>query len=301
MDWIIFSLVSAASISAYSIIQKYAFQRKFSSFVAFAFWGALFHLALSVAILVAKPLPLPWASLPILIVLAAGVLQAGFTLLMGKVIQGEGEISRIVPVVDTYPVFVAIFAVLLLKETFTPLKCLAMALVVSGAFLASWHQALPGSRVKLGNFFFLLLLVSLGMAIYSIATKYSLDYLSVWHVYALSWIASAPAVILAAHTLRAWPEVRLGASSIGSLVTTLSAHVMMLLSFVTGFMAFALGPVSLSSAIMASRPLMVLAYVTLMGIFLPKILAERTSKLAVAQKSLAASLVTMGIGVMAFL
>ena len=301
MNWIVLSLISALAFSAYGIVQKYAFQKQLSSSVAFAFWGVPFHLALAVAILVAKPLSLPWVSLPVLIVLGAGVLNAGFTLLLNKVVQGEEEVSRIVPVVDTYPVFIAVLAVLLLGETLTPLKWLAMALVVSGAFLASWHHALPGSRVKLGSSFFLLLLASLGIAIYSVAAKYALGHLSFWHVYALSSTASAPAFILAVHTLRAWPDVRRGANSIGSLVTTLSAHVILLSAFVTGFMAFTLGPVSLSSSIMASRPLIVLVYATLIGIFLPKVLAEKTSSRAMMQKGLAASLVTLGVGAMAFL
>ncbi|MBI2856227.1 MAG: EamA family transporter [Chloroflexi bacterium] len=301
MDWITLSLLSALSVSAYTIVQKYAFQRQLSSFVAFAFWGALFHLGIAVIILIAKPLPVPWASLPVLMVLGVGVLNAGYTLLINRVIQGEDEISRVVPVVDTYPVFIAILAVLLLGEALTPLKWLAMGLVISGAVLASWHQALPGERVKLGSSFFLLLLASLGIAVYSVATKYALGYLSFWHVYALSWVASAPAFVLAAHMLHAWHDVGMGASSIGSLVTTMSAHAMLFAAFVSGFMAFALGPVSLSSAIMASRPIIVLAYATLVGIFLPKVLAERTSRRAMLEQGLAASLVTLGVGAIAFL
>lgn len=76
---------------------------------------------------------------------------------------------------------------------------------------------------------------------------------------------------------------------------------MLFAAFVSGFMAFALGPVSLSSAIMASRPIIVLAYATLVGIFLPKVLAERTSRRAMLEQGLAASLVTLGVGAIAFL
>lgn len=301
MDWIVLSLFSAFSFSAYTIVQKYAFQRQLSSFVAFAFWGALFHLGFAVTILVVKPLPLSWTSLPVLIVLGMGVLHACFSLLVNKVIQGEEEVSRVVPVVDTYPVFIAILAVLLLGEALTLSKWLAMGLVMAGAFLASRHEALPGSRVTLNRSFFLLLSASMGIAIYSIAAKYALGHMSFWHIYALSWIGSTPTIVLAAHSLHEWREVRIGAGSIRSLAFTWSAHAILVLAFITSFIAFTLGPVALSSAIMASRPLIVLAYVTLIGIFLPRVLAEKTSSQAVVQKGLAASFVTAGVAVMAFL
>ena len=299
MQWIVLSLFSAVSCSGYAIVQKYAFQKQFSNFLAFAFWGALFHLGISLFILATNPLPIPWTSLPVLTVLAFGVFGAGNTLLLNRVMQKEEEVSRIVPVVDTYPVFIAILAVVLLGESLTPVKWLAMALVICGAFLASWHQSLPGDRVKLNASFILLVIVSVGIAVSSIATKYALGHLSFWHVYALAWIGSAPAIAVAAHALRGWNQVKMGISSRRAVSTTLSAHILLFVACISAYMAFAIGPVSLSSAIMASRPIIVLAYATLVGFFIPKMLAEKTSGRVVLQKSFAVSMVTVGVGVMA--
>ena len=300
MDWIGLSLLSAVSFSAYSIIQKRAFQRQTCGIFAFGFWGAMLHLVLAVVILTVNPLSVSWFSMPVLAMLAAGLLNVGFNLLVNKVVQQE-DVTRIVPVLDSYPVFIAVMAVVFLGESLTPIKWLAICLVVCGVLVASWHQALPGSRVRIGGPLFLLLVASFGIAVYSIVAKYALGHMSFWHAYAISSIASGPAFVGAVHAFRAWPQVQMAARRSGALATIWSAHGMIFLAFITGLWAFELGPVSLSSAIMATRPVMILAYVTLIGVLAPRVVAERNEGGAVLEKGGAATLVTVGIGVMALL
>ena len=300
MDWIALSLLSGISFSAYSIIQKRAFLRRMSGVFAFGFWGALLHLVLAVFILTVNPLPTAWFSAPVLAMLGAGLLNVGINILINRVVQQE-DVTRIVPVVDSYPMFVAVMAVVFLGEGLTPVKWLAILLVVCGVLVASWHQALPGSKVRLGGPLFLLLAASLGIAVYSIVAKYALYHMSFWHAYAISSLATAPAFALAVHLFRAWPEVRQAARRSGALGTIWSAHGMIFLAFITGLWAFELGPVSLSSAIMATRPVMIMAYVAVVGVIAPRVVTERISADAVLEKGASAALVTVGIAAMALL
>ena len=152
-----------------------------------------------------------------------------------------------------------------------------------------------------GGPFFLLLIASFGIATYSILAKYALGHLDFWHVYAISSIGSAPAFAYAVHAFRAWPQVRLAGRSAEGLAVTLSAHGVIGLAFLACLWAFELGPVSLSSAIMAARPVIVLTYATLIGILLPKALTERTAGPALLEKGMAAALVTTGVGAMSLL
>ena len=300
MDWIALSLLSAVSFTAYSIIQKRALMKQTSGVFAFGFWGAMLHLVLAMAILIASPLTVSWTSTPALAMIAAGLLNVGFNLLVNRVVRQE-DVTRIVPILDSYPVFIAIMAVLFLGESLTPVKWLAILLVVCGVLLASWHQALPGSRVRIGGPLVLLLISSFGIAVYSILAKYALGHISFWHAYAISSVASAPAFALAVQAFRAWPEVRLTARRSEALATVWSAHGMIFLAFMTGLWAFELGPVSLSSAVMATRPVMILAYVTLVAVLVPRGITERNSEQAALEKGGAAALVTLGIGAMAVL
>ncbi len=300
MDWIGLSLLSAVSFSTYSIIQKRALQRQTCGIFAFGFWGAMLHLILAVVILAVNPLSVSWVSAPVLAMLAAGLLNVGFNLLINRMVQ-QGDVTRIVPVVDSYPVFIAVMAVLFLGESLTAVKWLAICLVVCGVLVASWHQALPGSRVRVGGPLFLLLVASFGIAVYSIVAKYALGHMSFWHAYALSSLASAPAFALAVHAFRAWPQVQLAARRSGALALVWSANGMIFLAFITGLWAFELGPVSLSSAIMATRPVMIMLYVTFLGVLASRGIAERNTAGATLEKGTAATLVTVGIGAMALL
>ena len=300
MDWIALSLISAIAFSTYSIIQKRALERQTSGIFAFGFWGAMLHFVLAIVILGVSPLSLSWTSLPVLAMLAAGLLNVGINLLINRVVQKE-DVTRIVPVVDSYPIFIAVMAVLFLGESLTAVKWIAIFLVVCGVLLASWHQALPGSRVRIGGPLFLLLLASFGIAAYSILAKYALGHMSFWHAYAISSVATAPAFALVVQVFRAWPEVRLAAGRSGGLSLIWSAHGMIVIAFIAGLWAFEMGPVSLSSAIMATRPVMILVYVTLVGLHAPRGVTERGSERAVVEKSGAAALVTVGIGAMAIL
>ena len=300
MDWIGLSLLSAVSFSTYSIIQKRALQRQTCGIFAFGFWGAMLHLVMAVVILAVNPLSISWFSAPVLAMLAAGLLNVGFNLLINRMVQ-QGDVTRIVPVVDSYPVFIAVMAVLFLGESLTAVKWLAICLVVCGVLVASWHQALPGSRVRIGGPLFLLLVASFGIAVYSIVAKYALGHMSFWHAYALSSLASAPAFALVVHAFRAWPQVQMAARRSGALALVWSANGMIFLAFITGLWAFELGPVSLSSAIMATRPVMIMVYVTFLGVLASRGLAERNTAGATLEKGTAATLVTVGIGAMALL
>ena len=78
-------------------------------------------------------------------VLGAGLLNTGVSLLISRMLQ-RGEVTRVVPIIDTYPVFVAVMAIIFLGEDVTPLKWMAILLVICGAVLASGRaQTLPGS------------------------------------------------------------------------------------------------------------------------------------------------------------
>lgn len=83
-----------------------------------------------------------------------------------------------------------------------------------------------------------------------------------------------PAFALAAYRSRAWSEVRHALKHLAPLVVTGGAHGMLFFDFVAGFLAFTLGPASLSSATMASRPLIVLACAPIITVLAP--LARRT-------------------------
>ena len=300
MNWIILSLISAIAISAYAIAQKYAFQKHSINVYAFGLFGGAVHLTIGSIILVINPLPEGWAFTPVMATMAAGGFGAVVNLMIFTVVRREKEVSRIVPVVDTHPMFIAVLAVFFLGESLTPLKWLTIGMVLTGALIASLRQSLPGSRVRIGRPFFLLLAASFGMAVMAILVKYALGHLETVHVYALFTSAAAPVYLAAVLLSTSWAETKRTIRNRSALSITGIAIGAQLIAFTTGITALALGPVSLASAIMGTRPLIVLVYMTFVGFFLPRILSEPSSRSSLMAKGTAALLVTVGVGTIAF-
>lgn len=53
---------------------------------------------------------------------------------------GRGESSNVVPIVATFPLFTAIYAFLLLKESFTTPKIIGTILIVAGLIILNWNN-----------------------------------------------------------------------------------------------------------------------------------------------------------------
>ncbi|PZC47750.1 MAG: Permease of the drug/metabolite transporter (DMT) superfamily [Chloroflexi bacterium] len=300
MEWLLLSVLSTLSFSAYTILQKLTFQRYLGNVFAYAFLGAVLHLSIAVVILLLDPVRIPWTSGPFLTILTAGLIHGCFTLMMFTVVQREPEVTRVMPVIDTYPIFVAVMAVLFLGEAFTVPTFLAVGLVVGGALVASWHRGLPGERIKQARTLLIMIGVSFCIGVYTILSKYALSGLDIWQAYALSSIASAPVFALAVHHFRAWPDVRRALAQPKVVAIAASGHFMLFLAFIVGLLAFTMGPVTLSSAVMASRPLVVLGYVAVINVAFPNLMTERLMGSGFLRKGLAAAMVTAGVGAMAF-
>jgi len=110
------------------------------------------------------PLPQGVSLGPLLVAVASGILRTAAVIIMLYYLKRE-EVSRVIPVVFTYPIFVAIIAVLLLGETLDYLQWLAIIIVVAGAVILSARQSPFGATIWLGKSFLLLLGASLVFAL----------------------------------------------------------------------------------------------------------------------------------------
>lgn len=68
---------------------------------------------------------------------------AGVGLYIYFIALGKGESSKVVPIIATFPLFTAIYAFLILKESITTPKIIGTFLIVSGLVILNW-----GSVVK---------------------------------------------------------------------------------------------------------------------------------------------------------
>lgn len=65
---------------------------------------------------------------------------AGVGLYIYFIALGKGESSKVVPIIATFPLFTAVYAFLILKESITTPKIIGTFLIVSGLVILNWGR-----------------------------------------------------------------------------------------------------------------------------------------------------------------
>lgn len=298
MGWVLLSLLSAVAFTAFTIVQKRTFDRHVGNAVTFFAVATLMQVSIAVAVLSFSPPQ--WLSAGVAVMAVVGTLQAVAHLLQGYAIKRETDVSRIVPVLDSYPLFVIIIAVVFLGEVVTPLKGAAAFMVVSGAVLASWHQALPGERVRINRSLVAILGAAVAMSVMAILFKLASADLTVLQMMSLTWLFAAPGYLVAARIAHTGEEIRATLRSVPAVGLIGATQVAMLIAMIAGLAAIAIGPVSLSTAIMGTRPVLLLLWVVASECGLRDALRRRRERCLGRTRWASAGLVTVGVGAMSF-
>ncbi len=296
MDWVAFSLISAVAFTAYTLLQKHALDRYVGA-VTFTALAGMAHIGVAVAILIASPPD--WSSWGVAAMALAGVIHVGIQLLSSYALRRTSDVSRIVPVLDAYPLFVMVMAVVWLGEEVTFFKWGAALLVMAGVMVASFAQTLPGNRLQINRSVLAVFTASAGIALYTVLAKSASSEVSVWQMYAISWLFAFPGVMAAAR-VSGMGQVAAALRSKGALALVGLAQVVVVLAFWCGLTAIDQGPISLSSAIMSTRPVLLLLWVAATGMSLRRMLDRREPRREVRARWGSALLVTAGVGAMAF-
>lgn len=175
------------------------------------------------------------------------------------------EASRAAAIIHTFPVFVAILAVVFLDENLVAGQWVAIIVVVAGAFTISISGSRSGTIFRLNRAFPILIGASMFIALGLLTGKYALEELPVWFVFSLRnygmavmfvflWRPAAFRQLLGA--IRSWRTL---------LILFLAEFSLAPLAMVLNIAAIDLGPVSLVSTITATRPIFVFIYGTLLS------------------------------------
>ena len=298
MDWVLLSLVSAVAFTIVTIVQKRTLDRYVRGAVTFNAVAALIQVSIaSVLLLLAPP---DWFSGGVAIMAVVGVLQALVWFLQSYALNREADVSRIIPILDSFPLFVLIIAVVFLGEALTPLKWAAAVMVIGGAIWASWHQALPGERVRINRSLVAMLGAMLGMSVMTILFKVASAEMSVVQMVGLVWLFAAPVHLLAARITHAGSDIRQVLRSRPAIGMVGITQAMMVVAIFSGLAAITLGPVSLATAIMGTRPVLLVIWVLASSLSFKGAVKGSGQGKALRTRMASASLVTVGIGVMAY-
>ena len=208
------------------------------------------------------------------------------------------EASRASAIIHTFPVFVAVLAVIFLGETLIITQWVAILIVVAGAFTISVWGSEGGQIIRVNRALPILLGASLFTALAMLSGKYALEELPVWFVYSIRnfgmglvflflWRPGSFRVLFGA--LRNWQTF---------LLLFLAEFSLAPLAVLLNVTAISLGPVSLVSTITGTRPIFVFIFGTLLSTSRFKLLEEPLDSKTLTVKFVSIAMIVIGIGVL---
>jgi len=296
VDWVSIAVLSTAVLGVVNIIDSHLISKRMPSLQAFLLPASIFSLVYGLVIFYLFPLPDDIGIWPLMVTVASGIARTIALFILLYTLKME-EVSRVIPMASTYPVFVAIIAVPLLGETLNYLQWIAIIIVVAGAAIVSTRRSPSGSTTWLGRAFFLLVGSSLLMAVANVATKYALAYMSFLNMYCITIFCMSGIFMLISLRPRILKELG-NMKQRNSAITLLALNeILVVAGVVSLFWAMEKGPVSLVSTIASSRPIFVVIYALILSRTSPAFLKWQSDKRMLVLRLIAIAMIVGGIAI----
>lgn len=205
------------------------------------------------------------------------------------------EISRVIPVVYTAPLFVLILAAVFFGEVFGPKKYFGIFLLLGGAvFISSKTDSRFAGTKVFSKAFCFAALCALMLALTVVLTKYLLNFADVWTTFSYvrvgTFLALIPAFWFYSRDFASFfKESNLKSVGFMALSSTLTLTGLFLFTLATS-----VGYVSLASALTSIQPFFTFILATIMSLFLPAVLKEENNGALMFKKILAILLIIVG-------
>jgi drug/metabolite transporter (DMT)-like permease len=282
VEWFYFALLSSVLISGVNIIDKVLISDyKIPPLVYVLVISATSLMPLvTLAFFHLTPLPLGILAFTILV----GFVRIYYTLPYFKALMVE-EVSRVIPLLQLTPVFVLILSSLVLHEALRPQDYAAFGLLVLGGTLFAIRLT---KGIRLSVAFYLMILASFLLALYSVALKYLFSVQDFYTIFI--WVQIAGFITF----FQFIPFKPFRTSLITTYkITSRQIGVILIaeqaVAFVSVFAynyAIAHGPITLISSVGATQPLFVLLFATILSYRFPQVLREGLTRMDVALKVL---------------
>jgi uncharacterized membrane protein len=282
VEWFYFALLSSLLISGVYIIDKILISDyRIPPLVYVLVISATSLMPLmTLAFFHLTPLPLGILAFTILV----GFLRIYYTLPYFKALTIE-EVSRVIPLLQLTPVFVLILSSLVLHEALRPQDYVAFVLLVLGGTLFAVRIT---KRIRISLAFYLMILSSFLLALYSVALKYLLSMQDFYTIFIWAQIAGfitffqfIPFKPVRSSLITTY---KITSRQIGVIIITEQA--VAYVAVIAYYYAIAHGPITLISSVGATQPLFVLLFATILSYRLPRVLREELTRMDVGLKVL---------------
>jgi len=295
MSWVNTAILSAAIMGVVNILDSHLLSRRVPGLRAFLIPVGVIHLIFGSILFALFPLPAGTDIWPILVALISAVLRTAAVIIMLYSLKKE-EVSRVIPVVYTYPIFVAVIAVPVLGESLQCLEWLAIIIVVAGAVMVSLKKS-PSGAISWQSQLGLLFISSLLFATADVASKYALAYISFWNMFSFTTFCISGIFLLVSvrpHIVRQLINMERRSSTMSLLALN---EILAISAAMLTFWALDRGPVSLVSTITSSRPMFVLIFALILSRLSPMFLEWDSDRGILALRLIATAMIIGGIAI----
>ncbi len=294
MSWITTAIVSAAIMAVVAIIDSHLISKRMPSLKAFLIPVGILHLGFGLAVLGFFPMPETVGITPLVAAFISGVIRSIAAFLFLGTMRSE-EVSRIIPVVHTFPVFVVLFAVPLLGESLSFTEWLSIFITVAGAILISVRRGAQGQGRGLRKSFALLMSSSLLIGAANTASKYALGHISFWNLFSINAICFTVMFLLLSMRHKTIKELRDMEKRNQTLALLTLNECIAVVGIILAYSAMEQGPISLVSTMFSVRPLFVFIFALVVSRIFPTVLEERLNRGIVLVKLVSIGLILVGV------
>lgn len=296
MNWVFLALGSALAFAVVSALDKILIQRFVTNPRAFIVLVGLIQFGLAAIVL-------PFAKFSgygldtALISCLSGFLAGIYLVLMFWVMRMQ-DVSRVVPITSTHPIFVAILAQVFLGEVISVLAWAGIVVTVGGAALMSFGPTTRRSERGQSQWvpFALLMVSSLAFGLSQYLTKVVADDIDVWSMFVWRGIGLGTACVGIMVRRSMFPDlVRAIRDPAAISLAVFTEGLLVLVAVILQLLAIYSGPVSLAVTVMAIRPLFVFILGILLSLGVSRVLDEPLEGRILATKMAAIAMTVGGI------
>ena len=294
--WIVTSLATAITISIANILDSHVLSKKLPGLSPYLLTMAGFQAVTALIALAIFPFPAASRFADILAGIGGGLANAVALVILLNALQ-KGEVSRVIPVTSSFPIFVALLSMPLLGEMLSFTGWLTVLLTVAGAVLISLQLDGGGKKTKLHSSFLLLLFVALLFSVSNIAYKYAMTTISTWNTFTINGLCVATVALIYAARKKNILELKNLEQRNQKIGLIIGNQMIAALGIILSFIAIRSGPVALVSTIMNIRPAFILIFSLIISRFYPGFITEHIARKTIIIKIIGIAMITGGVAI----
>jgi drug/metabolite transporter (DMT)-like permease len=298
--WIIASLSTAIIFTGANFFDSYMLSKKMPSLASYILPVGIVQFFIGMVLLVFFPFPHNTNPIHLLAAFGSGFFNALTYVILLNYLR-KGEVSRVVPVISSSPIFIALLSMPLLGEILGFWQWFAVVATVFGTVLISLQRDDGGGKTRLDRSFFILLAAAIMSAISSIGYKYALETMSFWNTFSINGICVVTVILFFTLRKSTLLELKTLIQRNQKMGLLIGNQLFAAIGGVLGFVAIANGPVALASTLMNIRPAFIFIFSLIIGRFYPNLLNERLNRTTILVKFIGIVLITGGVVIIGLL